>query len=119
MPSVLPKRHRPGIGDKGEARPIAEWRAAFAAVAEEIAAADSAIRDAERKQRELDREIARLEADRRGKAAEPRLEVRIDLAAAAATRATLRVTYSVRQARWAPLYDARLDTGAQGPQARA
>ena len=26
-----------GIGDKGEARPIAEWRAAFAAVAEEVA----------------------------------------------------------------------------------
>ena len=101
-----------GIGDKGEARPIAEWRAAFAAVAEEIAAADTAIRDAERKQRELDREIARLEADRSAKPP-ARLEVRIDLAAAAATRATLRVTYSVRQARWAPLYDARLDTGAK------
>ena len=101
-----------GIGDKGEARPIAEWRAAFAAVAEEIAAADSAIRDAERKQRDLDREIARLEADRSAKPP-ARLEVRIDLAAAAATRATLRVTYSVRQARWAPLYDARLDTGAK------
>jgi uncharacterized protein (TIGR02231 family) len=100
-----------GIGDKGEARPIAEWRAAFAAVAEEIATADTAIRDAERKQRDLDREIARLEFDR---AAKPpaRLEVRIDLAAAAATNATLRVTYSVRNARWAPLYDARLDTGA-------
>ena len=41
-----------GIGDKGEARPIAEWRAAFAAVAEEVAAADTAIRDAERKQRD-------------------------------------------------------------------
>ena len=101
-----------GIGDKGEARPIAEWRAAFAAVAEEIAAADTAIRDAERKQRELDREIARLEADRSAKPP-ARLEVRIDLAAAAATKATLRVTYSVRQARWAPLYDARLDTGAK------
>jgi uncharacterized protein (TIGR02231 family) len=53
-----------GIGDKGEARPIAEWRAAFAAVGEEVASADTAIRDAERKQRELDREIARLEQDR-------------------------------------------------------
>ena len=53
-----------GIGDKGEARPIAKWRAAFAAVGEEVASADAAIRDAERKQRELDREIARLEQDR-------------------------------------------------------
>jgi len=101
-----------GIGDKGEARPIAEWRAAFAAVAEEVATADSTIRDAERKQRELDREIARLEADRSQKPPS-KLEVRIELAAAAATKATLRVTYAVRNARWAPLYDARLDTGAK------
>ena len=101
-----------GIGDKGEARPIAEWRAAFAAVGEEVASADAAIRDAERKQRELDREIARLEQDRAHKPPS-KLEVRIDLAAAAATKATLRVTYTVRNARWTPLYDARLDTGAK------
>jgi uncharacterized protein (TIGR02231 family) len=81
-------------------------------VGEEVASADTAIRDAERKQRELDREIARLEADR---AQKPpiKLEVRIELAAAAATKATLRVTYAVRNARWTPLYDARLDTGAR------
>ena len=101
-----------GIGDKGEARPISEWRAAFAAVAEEVAAADTAIRDAERKQRELDRQIAQLEQDRAQKPPN-KLEVRIDLAASAATKATLRVTYAVRNARWAPLYDARLDTGAK------
>ena len=101
-----------GIGDKGEARPIAEWRAAFAAVSEEVASADTAIRDAERKQREIDREIARLESDRAIKPPS-KLEVRIDLAATAATRTTLRVTYSVRNARWTPLYDARLDTGAK------
>ena len=101
-----------GIGDKGEARPIAEWRAAFSAVAEEVAPADSAIREAERKQRERDRESARLEADRAQKPPS-KLEVRIELAAAAATKATLRVTYAVRNARWTPLYDARLDTGAK------
>ena len=101
-----------GLGEKGEARPIAEWRAAFTAVAEEVAGADTAIRDAERKQRVIDREIARLESDR---AISPpgKLEVRIDVAAATATRAALRVTYSVRNARWTPLYDARLDTGAK------
>jgi len=101
-----------GIGDKGEARPIAEWRAAFAAVGEEVASADTAIRDAERKQRELDREIARHEQDRAQKPPS-KMEVKIELAAAAATKATLRVTYAVRHARWAPLYDARLDTGAK------
>jgi uncharacterized protein (TIGR02231 family) len=101
-----------GIGDKGEARPIADWRAAFAAVAEEVASADSAIRDAQRKQRDIDREVARLESDRAIKPPS-KLEVRIDLAAPAATKATLRVTYTVRAARWTPLYDARLDTGAK------
>lgn len=100
-----------GLGDKGEARPLSEWRAAFAAVAEEVASANAAIRDAEHKQRDIDREMARLEADR---AVKPptKLEVRVDLAAGEATRATLRVTYAVRNARWTPLYDARLDTGA-------
>jgi uncharacterized protein (TIGR02231 family) len=101
-----------GIGEKGEARPIADWRAAFAAVAEEVATADSAIRDAERKQRDIDRELSRLESDRATKPPS-KLEVRIDLAADAAARATLRVTYAVRGARWTPLYDARLDTGAK------
>jgi uncharacterized protein (TIGR02231 family) len=101
-----------GLGDKGEARPIAEWRAAFSAVAEEIATADAAIRDAARKQRELDRQLAQLEAERSAKPPS-KLEVRIDVAAAAATKATLRVTYAVRSARWLPLYDARLDTGAK------
>jgi uncharacterized protein (TIGR02231 family) len=101
-----------GLGEKGEARPLSEWRAAFAAVADEVATADTAIRDAQRKQRDLDREIARLEQDKET-TPPTRLEVRIDLAAAAATKATLRVTYAVRDARWAPLYDARLDTGAK------
>lgn len=101
-----------GLGEKGEARPITEWRAAFTAVAEEVAAAETAIRDAARKQREIDRHIAQLEADRSAKPPS-RLEVRIDVASAAATKATLRVTYAVRNARWLPLYDARLDTGAK------
>jgi len=101
-----------GIGEKGEARPIAEWRAAFAAVADEIATADNAIRDAMRKQREIDRQIAQLEAERSAKPPS-KLEVRIDVASTAATKATLRVTYAVRNARWVPLYDARLDTGAK------
>jgi uncharacterized protein (TIGR02231 family) len=101
-----------GIGEKGEARPISDWRAAFSAVEEEVAAADTAIRDAERKQRDIDREIARLESDRAIKPPS-KLEVRVDLAAAAAGKATLRITYAVRNARWTPLYDARLDTGAK------
>jgi uncharacterized protein (TIGR02231 family) len=101
-----------GIGDKGEARPIAEWRTAFATVGEEIASADTAVRDATRKIREIDRQIAQLEVERKAKPSS-KLEVRMDIAAPAATKATLRVTYNVRNARWLPLYDARLDTGAK------
>jgi uncharacterized protein (TIGR02231 family) len=101
-----------GLGDKGEARPLTEWRAAFVAVAEEVAAADGAVREARIRQREIDRELARLEAQRT--ANPPRkMEVRIDLAAEAATSAVLRVSYTVRGARWSPIYDARLDTGAR------
>jgi len=101
-----------GLGEKGEARPLAEWRAAFSAIAEEVAAADADIRAAKVRQREIDRALARLEAERN--ANPPRkMEVRIDLAADAATSATFRVTYTVRGARWAPLYDARLDTGSR------
>ena len=101
-----------GLGDKGEARPLAEWKTAFATVAEEIAGADAAIRDAKLRQREIDRALARLDAEIR-KDPPRKMEVRIDLASEAATAATLRVTYSVRGARWVPLYDARLDTGAK------
>jgi uncharacterized protein (TIGR02231 family) len=50
-----------GLGEKGEARPLSEWRAAFAAIAEEIATADNTVRAARIKQRDIDREIARLE----------------------------------------------------------
>lgn len=101
-----------GIGEKGEARPIAEWRTAFAAVADEVAAADSAIREAQRKQRDVDREIARLEADRAVKPSN-KLEVNIGLAASAPAKATLHISYSMPNARWKPIYDARLDTGAK------
>jgi uncharacterized protein (TIGR02231 family) len=98
-----------GLGEKGEARPLSEWRAAFAAVAEEIATADNTVRVAKIKQRDIDREIARLEAER-NTTPPKKLEVRIDLNAEASAPALLRVTYAVRGARWTPAYDARLDT---------
>jgi uncharacterized protein (TIGR02231 family) len=101
-----------GIGDKGEARPLGEWRAAFAAVEDEVAAADTTIREARIMQRNIDRELARLDAQRT--ANPPRkMEVRIDVNSDAATSATLRVSYTVRGARWSPIYDARLDTGGR------
>jgi uncharacterized protein (TIGR02231 family) len=101
-----------GLGEKGEARPLADWRAAFAAVADEIKSAHEAIRAFRLKQRDLDLEIRQVEA---ALAANParKMEVRIDLAANAASHARFRVSYTVRSARWAPLYDARLDSGTR------
>ncbi len=105
-----------GLGDKGEARPLSEWRAAFAAIEDEVAAAETAIGEARVKQRDIDRRLAQFDARRT--ANPPRkTDVRIDINAGAATHATLRVTYTVRGAVWAPLYDARLDTGAAGGKA--
>jgi uncharacterized protein (TIGR02231 family) len=102
-----------GIGDKGQARPLSEWREAFATVQDEVAAANTAVREAERRQREIERELTRLQAQQN---ADPprKMDVRIDLTAEAATTATLRVSYSVRGARWLPMYDVRLDSGAGG-----
>jgi uncharacterized protein (TIGR02231 family) len=101
-----------GMGEKGEARPLTEWRAAFAAVGEEIASADNAMRAARLRQREIDRELARFDSEL--KANPPRkMEVRLDLAADANVRSVFRVSYTVAGARWAPLYDARLDSGTR------
>jgi len=101
-----------GLGEKGEARPLNEWRAAFAAVEDEVMAADMAIRDAQIMQRNIDRDLARLDAQRT--ANPPRkMEVRIDINSDAAASATLLVSYTVRGARWSPIYDARLDTGGR------
>jgi uncharacterized protein (TIGR02231 family) len=101
-----------GMGEKGEARPLGEWRAAFAAVEDEVAAADATIREARIMQRNIDRELAQLDAQRT--ANPPRkMEVRIDINSDAATSAVLRVSYAVRGARWSAIYDARLDTGGR------
>jgi uncharacterized protein (TIGR02231 family) len=101
-----------GLGEKGEARPLTEWRAAFGAVAEEIVTADNAMREARLKQREIDRELARLDAQLKTNPSR-KMEVRVDLAANGAGRSAFRVSYTVRGARWSPLYDARLDSGGK------
>ena len=101
-----------GLGEKGEARPLSDWRAAFSAVAEEIKSANEAIRTLRLKQRDIDLEIRQTEAALQANPAR-KMEVRIDLAANAASHATFRVSYTVRGARWAPLYDARLDSGTR------
>src|SRR4029078_6123574 len=81
-------------------------------VAEEIRSANDAIRALKLKQRDLDQEIKQVEHSVQANPSS-KMEVRIDLAANTSARATFRVTYTVRGARWAPLYDARLDSGTR------
>lgn len=93
---------------------VAEARLAFAAALEETLAADRAIREAEQRQRALDREINELTAALR--AQPPRtLEARVSVEATQAFKGELTVTYAVRGARWAPVYDARLATAGPKP----
>jgi uncharacterized protein (TIGR02231 family) len=93
---------------------VGEARLAMAAALEETLAADRAIREAERRQRALDREIAEVEAGLRSQPPR-RLEARVAVEASAPFRGELTLTYSVRGARWSPAYDARLSTGGPKP----
>jgi uncharacterized protein (TIGR02231 family) len=93
---------------------VGEARLAMAAALEETLAADRAIREAERRQRALDREIAEVEAGLRSQPPR-RLEARVAVEASAPFRGELTLTYAVRGARWAPAYDARLSTSGPKP----
>lgn len=101
-----------GLGEESNARPLSEWREAFKASEDEINRVDETIRGIQIKKREVDAQIAILRSEQRTDPAR-KLEVRIDLSSEAATSATLRVSYSMRDARWNPIYDARLDTGTK------
>lgn len=93
---------------------VGEARQALAAALEETLAADRAIREAEQRQRGLDREIAEVEASIRSQPPR-RLEARVTVEAQAAFKGDLTVTYAVRAARWTPVYDARLSTAGSKP----
>ncbi len=70
------------------------------------------IRAAKRRIVDLQRQLASVAQD-----PERRTEVKISLTAAAAQTADLTVRYQVSEARWRPLYDARLDTGSRADPA--
>ncbi|MGI9409036.1 MAG: mucoidy inhibitor MuiA family protein, partial [Hyphomicrobiaceae bacterium] len=66
------------------------------------------VRETKRKIKDLEKQLAAL-APRQ----EQRTQVRISVSAAEALTADLTVRYHVRNARWLPLYDARLETGSR------
>jgi uncharacterized protein (TIGR02231 family) len=95
--------------------PVEQWAAAWNAVADGLAQAGLAIASQQREIAELDRKIAALEAasSRGPRPGLPLRDIVVAVDAAAATQGELRVTYRVAGASWAPVYDARLDTGSK------
>lgn len=87
----------------------------FERVAEEISAADRAIRVAERERAGIDARIAEIDETLRARPS-GRAEARVQLEAASAGRLALTLAYEVREARWSPHYDARLVTTGAEPK---
>ena len=75
--------------------------------------ADDAIRDAQAEAARDRRELARVEPALQGQSAAQDGSAHRSRGRCAARAPTFRVSYTVRGARWAPLYDARLDTGTR------
>ncbi|MCC2112558.1 MAG: mucoidy inhibitor MuiA family protein [Hyphomicrobiales bacterium] len=89
------------------------WANAWETVGRGLVRVNEAIRDAEIRQRVIDDEIEVLERKLRQDPSQdkPRLELRVDVAAAAALTGRLSVEYRVDAAGWVPFYDVRLDVG--------
>jgi uncharacterized protein (TIGR02231 family) len=92
----------------------ANWQAAWTALSGGAAEARTGMRAAEIEMREIDVKIGKLQQElaqvRTGRTAT--VVARINLEAAAAADATLRLSYQLPDATWQPLYDARLDSEA-------
>lgn len=116
-----PAPARPGARAQGGGAALlaeaARWPAAWAAIAEEEAAARGEARDAERRAEELRRDLEALERRlrRTGPPAAPRSVLLVSIAAAAPVEnGALTVRYLTSKAGWRPLYDLRLDAAETG-----
>ncbi len=92
----------------------AKWQAAWTAMSSGAAEARAGMRAAEIEMRDIDAKTAKLQQElaqiHTGRSAT--VVARINLEAAAAESATLRLSYQLPDATWYPLYDARLDSEA-------
>jgi uncharacterized protein (TIGR02231 family) len=92
----------------------AKWQAAWTALSSGAAEARNGMRAAEIEIRDIDVKIGKLQQElaqiHTGRTAT--VVARINLEAATAGNATLRLSYQLPEATWQPLYDARLDSEA-------
>jgi len=105
----------PSGGNDKPAVDGANLGAVLTTMSNSAAMARSRIRAAKLSQRELDKEIAKVDADLRkiATARKATYEVRATLQAAAAVNAPLTLEYAIKDAGWHWVYEARLDTAAK------
>jgi len=104
----------------GKGFDIAQARAAWAAVGEGTAQANEGLQSESTRAADLEAEIRALEAvtGRPRPNAQPLVDLAIAVEAGRDLAAGFKVTYRVGNARWSPVYDAALDTVANGPVAK-
>lgn len=107
----LPSRPAPSAGSER----AEDWPQIMGLIASASREAQRNLVEAQVKIRELDRKISDLEGKLAAlaPAKEERTEVKVYVQASAPLDAVLTVRYQVPSASWAPIYDARLSTGAK------
>jgi uncharacterized protein (TIGR02231 family) len=105
----------PGGGSERPAVDAANLGAVLTTMSSSSATARARIRAARLSQRELDKDIAKLDADLKkiATARKATCEVRAVLHASAAVNVPLTVEYTIQDAGWHWVYEARLDTAAK------
>ncbi|MBN9063483.1 MAG: hypothetical protein BGP06_11460 [Rhizobiales bacterium 65-9] len=101
---------------EGKPVDVSQWKAVWTAVGEGVAEVNAQLSALRLKAAALDAEIKALEAatQRARPNLAPQLDVTIAVDAEANAKAALKISYRVRNARWTPIYDARLTTGGAG-----
>ncbi|WP_045836840.1 mucoidy inhibitor MuiA family protein [Hyphomicrobium sp. 99] len=106
---------RPSSQTPSVAPPLDDWPKVLALIAQATGDASKLALDAEQKIREINRQIS--DAEKQLAALAParteQTEVRVHVVAQTPLEADLSVRYQVPDAHWAPLYDARLQTGSK------
>ena len=106
---------RPSSQSAPAASPIDDWPKVLSLIAQATTDASKLALDAEQKTRDIDRQIS--DADNQLSALAPprteQTEVRVHVIAQSPLDADLSIRYQVPDAHWAPLYDARLETGSK------
>ncbi len=112
----LPNRPAPAAG----AAVAEDWGKVLDLVARQLAPVNKSILEAGVRIREVDRRIRDAEGRLRAEApaAENRVEVKVDVAAAQPVEAEITIRYQVSGASWQPVYDARLATGSKAAAPR-